>query len=277
MREDILIREARIRDAPYIKQLWQRVFNDTDDVIAAFFEVYVDVRLCVLAQLENRLAAFGLLLPVGEFVAPEAPPRPCAMMYAVGADPELRGLGCASLVTRELLTVGKKHGFEVIALRPATPTLFDFYGKNGFYEAFYCRERRVSANEIEKAASIITQPVPERVSPEAYKKRRESLLGGVAHVAFDKRALAFQERINPGGGLFFVGDSCAAVEITHSGGIRIAELIGAGEGALAALAAMFPAKQYLVREPDFSVAPPQSARFGMANIDAAAYMGFTFG
>ncbi|MDR2615927.1 MAG: GNAT family N-acetyltransferase [Oscillospiraceae bacterium] len=272
MREDILIREARIRDAPYIKRLWQSVFNDPEEILGAFFEVYVDVRLCVLAQLGARLAAFGLLLPAGEYVHSDGRREQCAMMYAVATDPEFRGLGCASLVTRELLRVGAKHGFGIVALRPASEALFDFYAKNGLYESFYCREYTVSAPELQSARGAL--PAVTRAAPEAYLARREALLSGAAHIAFDRRALSFQERLYRGGGLLFVGDGCAAVE-PSSGRVCVSELLcadGDAPAALAALAEIFPSEVYTVREPG------GDTRFGMANIRAErGYMGFTFG
>ncbi|MDR1065662.1 MAG: GNAT family N-acetyltransferase [Oscillospiraceae bacterium] len=295
MRDDILIREARIRDAHHIKRLWQRVFNDTDEVIGAFFEVYIDVRLCVLAQIGGRLAGLGLLLPVGDFVAPaarnfnsptapdlNAPPSAtqCAMLYALATEPEFRGLGCASLITRELLRVGKKHGFGVVVLRPASDALFDFYGKNGFCETFYCREYTVKASELKKTAQNAPGIALTRASPEEYLARRELLLRGVAHIAFDRRALAFQARLSPGGGLFFAGDGCAAVETAGQPGGRvlISELLGADEGAIiAAVADAFPANEYLVRAPARE-AEYEITRFGMSSAETAgAYMGFTFG
>ncbi|MDR1329789.1 MAG: GNAT family N-acetyltransferase [Oscillospiraceae bacterium] len=279
MRDDILIREARIRDAPHIKRLWQRVFNDTDEVIGAFFEVYIDVRLCVLAQIGGRLAGLGLLLPVGDFVTQQSATQ-CAMLYALATEPEFRGLGCASLITRELLRVGKKHGFGLIALRPASDALFDFYGKNGFYETFYCREYTVKASALKKTVQNVPGIALTRASPEEYLARRELLLRGVPHIAFDRRALAFQARLSPGGGLFFAGDGCAAIEATGQPGGRvlISELLGADEGAIiAAVADAFPANEYLVRAP-VRKAESEITRFGMASAETmGAYMGFTFG
>ncbi|MDR2421469.1 MAG: GNAT family N-acetyltransferase [Oscillospiraceae bacterium] len=268
MRENILIREARLRDAPGLRRLWQRVFNDPDEVVGAFFEVYIDVRLCVLAQIGARLAAMGFLLPVGEFVHAGGRAEPCAMIYAVASDPEFRGLGCASLVTRGLLSAAKKHGFGVVALCPVSEALFDFYAKNGLCEAFYCREYTVSATELKNARTPM--PAIKRATPEEYLARREAILRGTPHIAFDRRALAFQERLSLGGGLFLIEDGCAAADLSR-GRVCVAELLGAGEGALRAIADAFPAEEYTVREPG-------GTRFGMANIrQDGGYMGFTFG
>ena len=100
---------------------------------------------------------------------------------------------------------------------------------------------------------------------------REGFLSNIPHIKPDLRAVEYQDLLcrEFGGGLFKVelpdGISCAVVE-THSGGrVLIKELLapdGCEPHVLSAIAATFPAEEYIVRTPA-QRETGQSRRFGM--------------
>jgi ribosomal protein S18 acetylase RimI-like enzyme len=228
-----------------LKKLWQEVFHDPDAVLSVLFELYIDINLAVVAQGETRLAGMGFLLPVGDLKQPGKPDLQCAMAYAIAAAPQFRNVGVGSAITRELLKIGKKHGFGAVVLRPADEGLFGFYEKCGLTTGFYGFE-----NTLELAAE--TRGALVRVTPAEYRERRESLLAGVTHIAFDRRALTVQERLfGENGGFYFLGGACVAIDASEGECVR----------------------EYLTED----CGEPRGARFGMADIELdGGYMGFAF-
>jgi ribosomal protein S18 acetylase RimI-like enzyme len=240
-----ILREVHGRDTPYVKRLWQEVFHDPDEVLGTFFELYIDINLAVVAQGETQLAGMGFLLPVGDLKQPDKPDLQCVMAYAIATAPAFRNVGVGSAITRELLKIGTKHGFGAIVLRPADDGLFGFYEKCGLTTGFY-GFGNAPALTAETHGALV------RVTPEEYRERREKLLAGITHIAFDRRALTVQERLfGENGGFFFLGDGCVAIDAS------------AGE----------VVKEYLT--PDCG--EPRGERFGMANIPLnGGYFGFAF-
>ena len=264
MSENIIFREVHSRDAVYLKRFWKDIFDCSDSLLGAFFEFYVDIRLCVLAQSETQMAAMGFLFPIGSLKQPGKPDVTCALAYAIATAPEYRRLGIGTEVVRRLREKAEKHGFGAVVLRPNDDELFEFYEKSGMHTAFYHEETQLEAVNLPRNRS---QLLP--VTAEGYEKRREELLAGLPHVAFDRRALQFQSRLLGDGGLFFIDNGCAAVDFTD-GRLTVRELLGTDTSVLGAVAARFGASK-------LTVCTHGGSRFAMANLPIErGYMGFAF-
>ena len=280
---DIGIRRGGIADAPALKSLWSRVFGDTDADIDEFFETFFDVSVCVVAEVQDTLAAMGFLLPAGIFRSPDKNEVSCGMIYAVATEPSQRGKSCGSAVTRGLMDDASEHGIDAVVLHPAEDSLFEFYSDRvGLETVFYCTQERL---DISPRDDILLH----RVSAAEYIAVREKILKDTPHITFDERCFAYQQRLCGDGGLFVVEfedgkKCCAVVEAVTSNTVeasydtvRIIELLGDGETLLSttasAIANEFPAKEYLVRRIGSEV------RFGMLNAklsDQNTWFGLAF-
>ncbi|MDR0838078.1 MAG: GNAT family N-acetyltransferase [Oscillospiraceae bacterium] len=246
MREDISTRAADATDLPALKALWGSVFDDAPEDIDAYFDAYFAPELCAVANIDAELAAMGFLMPVGALRVPGERELPCAMIYAVATRPDFRGRGAGLAVTRALLETAKGQGFDVVALRPATEELFEFYEKAGLRTSFcgfdFAPERAEAALKASR-----------KVTAGEYMARREALLRDIPHVAFDERALSYAETLfGEGGGFFVDGDDCLAVDASGGGAVF---------------------KEYLAADGVM----PRGGRFGMSNAEMTdGYMGFAF-
>ena len=261
-------RAASEYDRNALQRLLQTVFKDSDSQIGIFFNAYFDPSSVVLVEDGAEIAAAGYLLPVGDLVC-NAQSLPCAMIYAVGALPSHRNLGYGSAVVRDLISLGLGTGYKAIVLCPSSDSLFEYYSAHSNLTAwFYANEQAYSdipaANNGVKLA-----PVAEA----AYRQLREGILNGAPHIDFDIRALAYQLIMSQqsGGNLFHArspsGDACFVTEMQQDGALWIKELLTKGIDeldVLSAIAAAFPASQYIYRSPA-SIKRPQSGvrRFGM--------------
>ena len=254
-------------DIPALQRIWAAAFGSGD--LAGFFSFYFDPSMCVVAKCGDSPVSAGYLLPAGSYLDFDGPGAPCAMIYGVATLPEFRGQGFGAAVVRALIAEGHDSGYNAVTLCPAEDSLFDYYSaRTDLRDWFYMHERRLThapANEIN--AGLMP------VAAGEYDSLRSSLLAGVPHIATDLRALTYQAMLcrQYGGGFYSIdtkyGAACAVVERQSPDVVWIKELLSPAEcenGALAVIAASYPAKEYIVRTP--APASPRSGQ-GSGNID----------
>ena len=270
---EFIFRDVHFRDTPYLKRFWQSVFPHSESALGAFFESYVDIHLCALAQSPTKLAAMGFLFPVGELIQPDAPAVQCALAYAIAVDPEFRGNGLGSQVVQQLLQIAEKHRFGALVVRPEGAELFEFYEKCGLQGSFGFTEKVVNVGALPASGATLV-----RLEVEDYRLRREALLLGTAHVAFDRRAVLFQSRLLGDGGLFAVvgadGAELGVAAVELDGGALTAKelLLGCeadADAAVRAIADEFGCTTITVRMRG-------ETPFGLSNIAVNGYLGFAF-
>jgi len=285
-----LTRQPNAGDMPALRHIWKTVFAGDDDEV--FFSRLYDPELCVAAWHEDALAAAGYLIPTGRFVC-DGNAYPCAMIYAVATLPGHRGLGFGADITRSLISLGRDAGYPAIILRPATDSLFEYYGKRTeMKDWFYAVEHR-----FEKPPWSASTPasghenILYKVGVNEYSRLRESLLGGLPHIEPDHHIVEYQSLLcqKCGGGLYKAetpgGTSCAVVEPDQDGTVWIKELLAPGgskDDALAAVVSAFPAKSYIVRTPgrlndsglQLAAQPPDSSAFRAPHSATSGFVRF---
>lgn len=248
-------------DEEALRRLWKRVFQDADEYIDGWFRCWYDpeLTLCVRGA---EIISMGFLLDAGSFLG-----KPCAMIYAVATDEAHRGKGLATEIVRGLRETARTRGFGCTVLKPAEPTLFDFYREHaGFLPSFTASEGVFADGGSSLDAREI--PVAE------YRALREAQLAGTAHLDLSERALGWFAA--SGGSLWKIGtDACAAAE-TEDGQLVLKELLcdpaQRREAALSVTRAS-GADSCLARWPDRNGAP-----FAMSDTpgQAGAWLGLAF-
>ena len=227
------LHQARLEELSPAEALWSRVFGD-DTAFQRDFYTLTDLSGPLVLTEDGQVQAM-LALPEVTLTFPDGWRVKGGYVYALATRPEGRGRGYAGLLLRYACQVLKSRGADCVLTVPAQPSLFSFFGKNGFAPAF--RHRRVTARPA---------PAPARpISPEEYDALRESLLAGTTHVVQGPGQMAFQQRLcpHPGSGLYRLelahGPGCAAVE-RWPGAPVVKELLchprDEGQGAAAAAA-----------------------------------------
>lgn len=184
-------------------QLWQQVFGDEPQTQEVFYDLCAPQGPLVLVE-EGQVACMLALTPVS-LALPGHTPCPGTYLYALATRPDCRGKGYAAQLIHYAAQWTVDQGLDFVCTVPAQPSLFDFFGKNGFSPAFYLLRTALPAPVCGPAT---------RISPEAYLSLREELLGGIPHIVHTPGQIAFEGQLH--GTLYRLdlahGPACAVVE-----------------------------------------------------------------
>ena len=260
---DIITRNPRIDETSALRRIWRVAFGDGDE--SAFFSYCYKPEMCLVAELNGMPVSAGYLLPAGR-LKHDGQSLKCAMLYGVASLPECRGRGFGTAVVRDLGAMGRGAGFDAVVLCPADDSLFEYYSdRTAFRDWFYVRERRLKVPSGRKRVNLT------EITAQEYSFLREKFLVGITHIEMDLDALSYQCLLcsKSGGGLFKADISgktaCAVVEKQPDGKVLIKELLapdGYEDRVIAAIAAEFPAEEYIIRSPACSF-ERDYRRFGM--------------
>ncbi len=243
------IRSFRAGDTAGALRLWKTVFGDGDDFVLPF-----------LGRARGFVADEGGVIAAAAYIVDgiSLGGRAWPYIYAVATLPEFRGRGLGAAVSLACAEQIEREG-GVAALRPAEPSLFDWYARLGFAPAVPAREAVVSP-----------QAAPCRIrelTPAEYAAERRAVLGGTDFADFDPAL--FEWWSASFGGRFAAFDGGCAACIPGDGRCFIPELLCIGD-ASPAVSALARGGEALVRTPDI----PGFSGFGEPRAFIAARGGF---
>lgn len=196
-------RQAGREERSQTHQLWQTVFGDTPQAQEVFYDLCAPQGPLVLVE-EGRVESMLVLTPVA-LACPGGETRRGTYLYALATNPEARGKGYAAQLIAYAAQWTADHGLDFVCTVPAQPSLFDFFGKNGFSPAFY---------HLRTPLPVPVQGQASLISPEAYVSLREELLGGIPHIVHIPGQAAFEGQLH--GALYRLelthGPACAVIE-----------------------------------------------------------------
>lgn len=235
-------------DEGRLKSLWKAVFDDEQAYIDGFFDALYEPGTAALCERDGRIVSAAYILRLGDLVR-DGRWTPCRVIYAYGTHPDCRRLGIGGKVLGIALEAATKTG--PCAICPAEEGLFDYYGRFGFKPCFAVSEQSCTDVGLALTGSVT------RVTVRGYAALREELLHGRAHIDFDLKLLAYQEKLcdASGGGLFYVtteGDRCCAAVEMRDGRAKILELIvpsASRYNAAALVARCLKAQRFTYRTP----------------------------
>ena len=179
-------------DRPALTAVWHACFGDSSAVVNHFFDAVWDE---VTVYVTDDVTAMVTAMPC------RWQNRSAAYLYAVATDPAHQGRGLCKALMRFAEEDLLARGYSYSLLRPAEPSLFAFYQKQGYQTVFF------SCQTVYRKGQASDLPVS-AVSPAAYSALRHSFLSDC--VEYPDYLLRLQEA---SGQLLRIGDSgCAAVE-----------------------------------------------------------------
>lgn len=189
-------RSATRDHLPAIRALWRTCFGDGEDLIELSLAHIPAERFVVLAR-GDAVLSMTAALPCGEIVDEGCAPRgKIAYLYAVATAPAHRGAGYAGALLGHALAVARARGEHAAWLTPASPALFDYYGKRGFARCSPEYALDADLEDIEAGPGARFS----RLAAADYGRLREELLRGRAHIRYAQDFLRFQEALATAGG-----------------------------------------------------------------------------
>jgi GNAT superfamily N-acetyltransferase len=276
---EILTRHPETDEIPLLKSLWSSVFGNIG--IDAFFCLFFKPELCVVIEQNGSLAAMGYLIPSGNIKTVSNSSWnerliKCAMIYSVGTLPEYRSMGLGTIIVNKLINLAGESGYDSVVLCPSEDGLFEYYGnRTKLRDWFYVNESVLTKPPVGKPTVL-----PTNVSIDEYMSVRENLPAEIIYIQQEEKHFKYQLDLcnELGGGLFRIGDFYAVIERQSKTVVWVKELLMPDNGmnshnviysdidftkALASVAHMFPADEYMIRTLAKS---GTGQRFGMLNL-----------
>ncbi len=263
-----MIRFAQEADLPALLQLWQEAFGDGSGEEASYYFARRHQPQHMLVALEKgRAAGMLTMLPV-ELAAPGSS-FPARYIFAVATLKAFRGQGISTRLLEAAHSHMRQTGAAASLLVPATPSLFDFYGRRGYKAAFYLDSLVLSPGDFPPPDPAAL--VKDCAAADYLRLRDRAFSGSSLYARWDAAALSYviEGFRREGGGALRIrlskGEACCLYE-RRDGGVRVTELALAGlnwQGAMAAIHQRLNAPRYTLRMPQGTLPGADQMPFGM--------------
>ena len=195
-----MITKGKKEYIPYLKNIWKECFKDSDEYINFFFDnrysdENVAVKICDGVPVAMLFVLPSMVVVKGKY-------EKYGYVYAVSTLEKYRGKG----ISTELMEFIEGN-FDVKGtfLVPASESLFKFYEKRGYKDAFSLKE--ILFNTFETDINIKCEY---DVSPKEYKELRDNMFFDEGYVSWSEEALKYALNENK-----FVGGKNYRVEYNN--------------------------------------------------------------
>ena len=267
--EDVIIRFWQQQDLPDLQEIFSASYGDPPEIIQAFHRLFLHApENCLLTAVpeagkpEGRPVAAGYCLSGLTLRFPDRKPVPCSYLYALGCLPSRRGHGYGMALHTRLFAEAGKQG-TVRCMIPVSESKLRKYSEIG---PVYPLGRMRSTERFRTELSADPMSA-EDLTPEAYARRRETLLESFPHAEYSSAWFTLMAAY---GDCFLALPGALAAVIPLEDRCLIAELLCTDtdpDRALAGIAARCPAERYEVRTPAFFPGPGEFRRFAYLNCE----------
>lgn len=196
--------------------VWAEAFHDEPQYYQHFFQKYTPSQMFV-AWHEEKVV--GICYYFATELHRKGKCYSFAYLYGVATQPDLNGRGIASGLLAYAYEILAERGFDGVTTVPATPSLHDFFGRNGFVDYFVYEEK--------KPQRFVAGG--EKLTAEEYGRRREAILSAqaLAYISLGADGYAYQQGICEiyGGGFYAQGESIYCGEVS-GGAVFLKEVFG---------------------------------------------------
>lgn len=140
---ELTIRRPTEPELPALRALWQVVFGDPAEYIAAFEQAADPCKTALCAFREDGWLA-GMLFLLPAVLTLQGAGYEARYVYAVATERSCRGQGVFTALQREAERVALADGAYALTLLPSSPSLYEMYQKFGYRTRFGLSETRVS-------------------------------------------------------------------------------------------------------------------------------------
>lgn len=237
-----MIRFAQPEDRRQLMALWQEAFGDSDaDTAYYFYHRHSDGNLLLFEQ-DGFVAGMLTMLPA--VIKANGQSLQARYVYAVATAQASRRQGISTRLLEHAHAWMRNAGMAASVLAPATPELFDFYGRRGYQTVFYADQVTVS---LPRHADLPEGVRITDAAVEEYARVREQAMAvSRIYVHWDKDALAYviNGEKNAGSRVLHAvtrqGEAVAICQQLEEGRIRVTEMMTVGLSAEQALRVLHP-------------------------------------
>lgn len=129
-----MIRLSEYKDREGIIALWQEAFGDSREAVELFLDNCCLPQNTFVAEENGKIASMLFLLDGKIKVADNL--LKAYYLYAAATLKELRGKGIMAQMLKEAEKLAQDRGVDLICLKPAEKSLYDFYKKHGYKTVF---------------------------------------------------------------------------------------------------------------------------------------------
>ena len=179
-----MITYANDEMVPHLKTIWKEAFGDSDATIDFYFNRRYKAENTLVYLVHGMPVSMLTLLPSQMVV--DGALRKVDYVYAVATLSAYRQRGLSTALLRYANT-HLRDGVWTTFLTPATPSLFEFYYKQGYHDAFAVKEIELAYVDLAKAAKVPANAM----TPERYKAIRDAHFYADGYVCWDLDSIAY--------------------------------------------------------------------------------------
>lgn len=137
---------AEYGDRESLRKLWQAVFFDPEWLIDEFFQTLYRNENTIVVREDGTAVSAAYLVPCTMFIGGK--PYSSYYLFAAATHPDFRGRGFMAAVLEKAQETALGRGIDFTVVVPAEESLYDYYGKAGYENAFFKRVVKFSRNEL---------------------------------------------------------------------------------------------------------------------------------
>ncbi len=196
-----MIRFAFDYEAENLKQLWAKVFRDSDEAIDMFFDFHFKPENTAVCIEDNKIVAMFFLLP-GKLNN-----NNCIYnsyyLYAACTDKEYRGRGIMKNLIEFAIYESKKRQINYIFLLPAEDSLYGYYENFGFVPIYGKTTNVYTFDELDNNTQI---SVEHSYSSDYLYLLRKNLCSHYTYFEWDSTSIDFAVKFNKYYGAKFISN-----------------------------------------------------------------------
>lgn len=200
----MMIRHYQKDDIPAMRTLWQRVFDEREDYLNAFFALLPDIGGAAVAVGEKGdLLGAAYALTGYELLNGGETPH-LGYLYAVAVDESVRGQGVGAALTKTAAEICREREAVIVTTLPASERLYAWYKHAIGTRHVLRREKHIVP--AKKTVDVM------KLTGTEYMLWRENMLRGQAHVHLSTPMMETQRALCEayGGGLYASTDGIFA-------------------------------------------------------------------
>ncbi len=182
-----MIRLSTNNDIKGIVSLWNEAFGDSEAEILFFLKNKFKPENTIVFE-NNGCIASMLFLLEGKMCI-KGVDYPSYYLYAACTSKEYRGRGLMASLLDFAKRTAKERNIYFICLMPAEKSLFDFYGKHGYFSAFNKKVLELNTDEIKNVSPFFIDEKNDK--DYNLKIIRDSALKGIDLFKWDDQSIRF--------------------------------------------------------------------------------------